>query len=132
MGSLGVGTPASGTTGEIRATNNITAYYSDDRLKNRISNIDNAVEKVLSLNGFYYEANEIAQALGYEKKKEVGVSAQEVQNVLPEIVVPAPIDEKYLTVRYEKIIPLLIEAIKEQQAHINKLEQQILSISEKE
>ena len=132
MGSLGVGTPASGTTGEIRATNNITAYYSDDRLKNRISNIDNAVEKVLSLNGFYYEANEIAQALGYEKKKEVGVSAQEVQNVLPEIVVPAPIDEKYLTVRYEKIIPLLIEAIKEQQVHINKLEQQILSISEKE
>jgi hypothetical protein len=128
MGSLGVGTPASGTTGEIRATNNITAYYSDDRLKNRISNIDNAVEKVLSLNGFYYEANEIAQALGYEKKKEVGVSAQEVQNVLPEIVVPAPIDEKYLTVRYEKIIPLLIEAIKEQQIQIDTLQAQVIAL----
>ena len=129
--TLGVGTAASGTTGEIRATNNITAYYSDDRLKTRISNIDDALNKVLSLNGFYYEANEVAQAFGYEKKKEVGISAQEVQRVLPEIVVPAPIDENYLTVRYEKMIPLLIEAIKQQQEHINKLESKLNSFMDK-
>jgi DNA recombination-dependent growth factor C len=48
----------------------------------------------------------------------VGLSAQEVQRVLPESVVPAPIDEKYLTLRYEKVIPLIIEAIKEQQTLI--------------
>jgi hypothetical protein len=111
--SLGVGTAGSGTTGEIRATNNITAYYSDDRLKTRLGNIENALAKVMSLNGFQYEANETAQALGYTVKPEVGLSAQEVQAVLPEVVVPAPIDEQYLTIHYERVIPLLVEAIKE-------------------
>jgi hypothetical protein len=65
----------------------------------------------MTLSGFYYEANETAQALGYEVKREVGVSAQEVQRIMPEVVAPAPIDEKYLTVRYERLVPLLIEAI---------------------
>ena len=125
FGSFGVGTAASGTTGEIRATNNITAYYSDDRLKTRFNNIDNALAKVLSLNGFYYQANETAQALGYQVKSEVGVSAQEVQAILPEIVVPAPIDDKYLTIHYDKLIPLLIEAIKEQQKQIDDLKAMI-------
>jgi hypothetical protein len=123
--SIGVGTPGSGTAGEIRATNNITAYYSDDRLKTRLGNIENAIDKVLSLNGFYYEANETAQELGYVVRKEVGVSAQEVQKILPEIVVPAPIDDKYLTVHYERLVPLLIEAIKEQQEQINTLKELI-------
>lgn len=113
ISSLGVGTAASGTVGEIRATNNITAYYSDMRLKTKLRNISGALEKVLSLNGFYFRPNEEAKRMGYEDVIEVGVAAQEVQNVLPEIVVPAPIDDKYLTVRYEKLIPLLIEAIKE-------------------
>ena len=119
--SIGVGTAASGTTGEIRATNMISSYYSDDRLKTRGSNIENALEKVLSLDGFYYEANDVAQSLGYEVKQEVGVSAQSVQAVLPQIVVPAPIDDKYLTVQYERLVPLLIEAIKEQQKQIEEL-----------
>jgi hypothetical protein len=121
FGSLGVGTAASGTTGEIRATADITAGYSDDKLKNRESNIQSALEKVSSLNGFYYTANEVAQQLGYTSKRQVGVSAQEVQNVLPEVVVPAPIDETYLTVQYEKMVPLLIEAIKELKAEIEEL-----------
>jgi hypothetical protein len=119
--SLGVGTLGSGTTGEIRATNNITAYYSDDRLKKRLGNIENALAKVMSLNGFQYEANETAQALGYAVKPEIGLSAQEVQAVLPEVVVPAPIDEKYLTIHYERVIPLLVEAIKELKKEIDEL-----------
>jgi hypothetical protein len=119
--SIGVGTAASGTAGEIRATNNITAYYSDDRLKTRIRNIENALEKIVLLNGFYYEANETAQALGYQKIREVGVSAQEVQKVLPEVVTTAPISDEYLTVRYERMIPLLIEAIKELKNEIENL-----------
>jgi hypothetical protein len=122
LGSLGVGTTASGTAGEIRATNAITAYYSDDRLKTRKGNIQNALAKVETLNGFNYEANEAAQALGYKVKPEVGVSAQEVQAVLPEVVVPAPIDEKYLTVHYDRLVPLLIEAIKELSAKVKELE----------
>lgn len=113
VNSLGVGTPASGTAGEIRATNNVTAYYSDDRLKTKLGNIENALELLMTLDGFYYEANETAQALGYEVKREVGVSAQQVQAIMPEIVAPAPIDDKYLTVRYERLAPLLIQAIKE-------------------
>ena len=121
VNSLGIGTAASGTAGEIRATNNITAYYSDDRLKTRFANIDDPIGKVMSLSGFYYEANETAQALGYEVKHEVGVSAQEVQAVMPEVVAPAPIDEQYLTVRYERLVPLLIEAIKAQQVQIDEL-----------
>jgi hypothetical protein len=121
LNSLGINTAASGTAGEIRATNNITAYYSDDRLKTKLGNIQDALAKVKTLSGFYYEANQTAQDLGYDAVREVGVSAQQVQAVLPEIVVPAPIDEKYWTVRYEKLIPLLIEAIKELDAKVESL-----------
>ena len=121
LASLGVGTAASGTAGEIRATNNITAYYSDDRLKTKLGTIENALDKIDSLAGFYYEANQTAQDLGYEVKREVGVSAQSVQAVMPEVVAPAPIDEKYLTVRYERLVPLLIQGIKELRAEIKLL-----------
>ena len=121
FGSLGVGTAASGTTGEIRATHDITAGYSDDKLKTRLGNIENALDKVSAITGFYYEPNQTAQDLGYALKKEVGVSAQEVQAVLPEVVVPAPVDNRYLTVHYEKLIPLLVEAIKELKAEVDEL-----------
>ena len=125
LASLGVGTASSGTAGEIRATNNITAYYSDDRLKTRLGKIENALDKLCSLDGFYYEANETAQALGYTVHREVGVSAQQMQAVVPEIVVPAPIDEKYLTVRYERALPLLIEAIKELRQEVQDIKKAI-------
>jgi hypothetical protein len=121
FGSLGVGTAATATAGEIVATNEITAYYSDDRLKTRLGNIDNPLDKLSQLTGFYYEANEIAQALGYKVKREVGVSAQDVQKVMPEIVAPAPIDNNYLTIHYERLIPLLIESIKELKAEVDEL-----------
>ena len=120
--SIGVGTAGSGTAGEIRATNNITAYYSDDRLKTRLGVIEDALAKVKTLDTFYYEANETAQALGYEAIREVGISAQQVQAVMPETVAPAPIDDQYLTVRYERLVPLLLAAIKELEAKVALLE----------
>lgn len=123
--SIGVGTASSGTAGEIRATGDITSSYSDDNLKTKLGNIPNALEKVLSLNGFYYEPNQTAQDLGYGVKREVGVSAQQVQAILPEVVTTAPIDDKYLTVNYERLVPLLIEAIKEQQKQIDDLKAKI-------
>ena len=125
--SIGIGTAATGITGEIRATNNITAYYSDDRLKTKLGNIENALDKIDQLTGFYYEENELAESLGYKKRRQIGVSAQQVQKQLPdcEVVVPAPIDENYLTVRYEKLIPLLIEGIKELRAELETLKGQI-------
>jgi len=119
--SIGIGTAASTTAGEIRAIGTITAYYSDDKLKTNLGNIIGALDKVKSLNGFYYEANQTAQDLGYKVRREVGVSAQQVQSVLPEIVHPAPIDSQYLTINYERLVPLLIEAIKELSDQVEEL-----------
>jgi hypothetical protein len=127
LNGVNVGTAASGTSGEIRATNAITSYYSDERLKTNIQVIPNALEKVISLRGVTYIPNEIAESFGYKiKDSQVGVIAQDVEKVLPQIVVPAPFDimlfenkeisrsgENYKTVQYEKLVPLLIEAIKE-------------------
>ena len=121
--SLGVGTTASGIAGEIRATGDVVSAFSDDRLKDNLGLIENALDKLCSLSGFYYKPNEIAQDLGYTPVKSVGVSAQQVQAVLPEVVAPAPIDDKYLTVHYEKLIPLVIEAIKELRAEVQNLKQ---------
>jgi hypothetical protein len=129
---LGVGTAASGTAGEIRATNNITAYYSDARLKDFKGKIGDALYKVSQLNGYYYTENEKAEEFGFNNKElQVGVSAQEVKAILPEVIAPAPFDmdaenksksgEDYMTVRYEKLVPLLIEAIKELKAEVEAL-----------
>ena len=75
----------------------------------------------MTLSGFYYEANQTAQDLGYEPIREVGVSAQQVQAVMPEVVAPAPIDNKYLTVQYERLVPLIIESIKELKNQLDEL-----------
>jgi hypothetical protein len=146
VGSFGVGTAASGTAGEIRATNNITAYYSDSRLKEIKGKISNAVNKVMQLNGYYYVENELAESFGYSNKEEqVGVSAQEVEAVLPHVVAAAPFDiakdedgkeysksgENYKTVRYERLVPLLIEAIKEQQKLIESLQEKVVVLENK-
>ena len=123
VNSLGVNTAGSGTAGEIRATNNITAYYSDERLKDFEGTITNALEKIKQLNGYYFQENKKAKELGFKNDRlQVGVSAQEVQKVLPEVVTEAPIDKEYLTIWYDKLIPLLIEAIKELEEKVEKLE----------
>jgi hypothetical protein len=136
LASLGVGTAASGTTGEIRATNNITAFFSDIRLKDKQGVITNALEKVSSLEGFYYKPNDIAKKYGYTNDKtEVGISAQDIAKILPEVVEIAPFDsgftedgkiyslsvENYLTVHYYIIVPILIESIKELKTEIEQL-----------
>lgn len=113
------------SAGSIIATGNITAYYSDENLKTKLGKIENALDKIEELEGFYYEANETAQSLGYEVKREVGVSAQKTKGVLPEIVHPAPIDNKYLTVDYERFAPLFIEGIKELRAELRSIKKHI-------
>jgi hypothetical protein len=124
--SIGVGTAASATAGEIRATNNITAYYSDERLKTKIGNIEDPLVKVRAIKTMLYHANEIAVSLGYDASViEVGVTAQSVQAVQPQAVAPAPIDAQYLTVRYERLVPLLIEAIKALDLKVDKLAKEI-------
>jgi hypothetical protein len=123
---LGVGTAASGTVGEIRATNNITAFFSDERLKNFEGKIPDALQKVEKISGYYFTINDTAKALGYtDTSRQVGVNAQEIQNIMPEAVKPAPIDDKYLTVQYEKLVPLLIESIKELNKKVDELESKL-------
>jgi len=113
-------------TGNFTATGEVTAYYSDERLKTFKGTISNALDKVKSLNGYLYTENEVAKSLGYNNEDtQVGVSAQEVEKVLPEVVAPSPRDPQYLTVKYEKLVPLLIEAIKEQQQQIDELKNTI-------
>jgi hypothetical protein len=127
---------ASGTMlevgGDITATGNITAYYSDKRLKKNIIKIDNPLLKLLKLKGVYYNQNELAEKFGFKQdERQVGVLAQDVEEVLPEAVCIAPFDndgngnsksgETYLTVKYEKIVPLLIECIKQLQLEIQEL-----------
>jgi hypothetical protein len=126
--------------GEIRSNNNIIAYFSDERLKENIRIIPNALEKLLSLRGVTFNSNNVAEKYGYlDKKEQIGVIAQDVEKVIPQVVLPAPFDtgidkngiqysksgENYKTVQYDKIIPLLIEAIKEQQQIIENLQKRI-------
>jgi hypothetical protein len=107
---------------DLSVGGDIIAFASDERLKENIQPLENALDKVLALNGFTYNFNKIGQSLGFDGKiTYVGVSAQQVQAVLPEAVKPAPADSKYITVQYEKLVPLLIEAIKELKAEINEL-----------
>jgi hypothetical protein len=90
----------------------VVAYASSDsRLKENISKIDNSLEKLLKLSGYQYHWNTIAQEMYPERTMlDVGVIAQEVQEVLPSAVVERA--DGYLAVNYDKIIPLLIESIK--------------------
>ena len=116
--SLGVGVTASGTTGEIRASNEITAYYSSDvALKENITTIDNALDKINSLQGVKFDwTDEYINSRGGEdgyfvRKHDTGIIAQDVEKVLPEIV--AERADGYKGVKYEKLMGLVIQAIKE-------------------
>jgi hypothetical protein len=122
----------------ITAVGEITAYSSDKRLKTNIRPITNALSKVVSLNGVIYNWNDIAGGYGFDQTVDVaGLFAQEVEAVLPEAVKLAPFDnengnsksgEDYKTIQYEKLVPLLVEAIKEQQIIIDKQQTQINQI----
>jgi hypothetical protein len=121
---VGSGNAASISAGGVASFNgDVIAYYSDMRLKTKLGGIEDPIGKIQALNGFYYEPNEIAESYGYEKETRVGLSAQEVEAVLPEIVTDAPIGDGYKTVDYAKLVPVLVEAIKEQQKQIDELKE---------
>jgi hypothetical protein len=124
--------------GAITATGDITAYSSDKRLKTNIEIINDPLSKINKLSGFTYDwARDKCIIAGFDAndEKQIGVFAQDVQSVIPEAVKLAPFDrddngnsksgDNYLTVQYEKIVPLLIESIKEQQKQINELRNEV-------
>ena len=107
-GALGVGTSTPVTAGLIRATNDVIAYYgSDSRLKENVTPITNPLEKIQQIGGYEYDWNELSENEGHD----VGVIAQEIEKVLPELVVER--NNGYKAVKYEKIVALLIETNKE-------------------
>jgi hypothetical protein len=122
--SLGIGTTPDATyelkiQGDVAASGDIVAYYtSDKRLKDNIQPIQNALNKVNELGGYTFDWNEELQKA--RKGHDIGVIAQEVQSVLPEVVVER--DNGYLGVDYQKLVPVLIEAIKELSAKVKELE----------
>jgi hypothetical protein len=120
-GSMGVGTSGSGVVGEIRATGDIIAFYSsDERLKENIQPIENALSKVEAISGKTYDWKPGFEKLHSHIGNDVGVIAQEVEKVLPQAVTDR--DTGYKAVNYEKIVPLLIEAIKELSEKIKELQ----------
>ena len=123
-------------TGAITATGDITSAFSDERLKSVSGNIENALYKLHQINGVYYKQNELAAKFGYTNhNRQVGLIAQEVKEILPEVISLAPFDddgnnnsvtgENYLTIHYEKLIPLLVESIKELKLELDEIKNKL-------
>jgi hypothetical protein len=120
---LGVGTAAPATVGLIRATNDVIAYYvSDERLKENFENITNPLEKLKQINGYTYDWIPMV-GVHENEGHDVGVKAQEIEAVLPEIVTTR--ENGYKAVKYDRLVALLIETNKELLNRIEALESKI-------
>ena len=129
FGSLGIGMAASGVSGEIKATGDIIAFASsDNRLKENIKPIENALDKVSKISGNTYDWKTGFEEIHSHTGEDVGVIAQEIEAVLPQLVTTR--EHGYKAVQYEKLTALLIEAIKEQQTQIHSLTLEIEKLKE--
>jgi hypothetical protein len=124
FGSIGVGMDASGTSGRIDAANDIVAFSSSDiRFKENITPIENALDKISKISGNTYDWKAENKAEhGYEGN-DVGVIAQEIEAVLPQLVQTR--ENGFKAVKYDKLVALLIQGIKEQQTQIEELKAKI-------
>jgi hypothetical protein len=122
----GAGTPT--TDGLIRATNDVIAFFgSDSRLKENVTPIVNPIEKISQIGGYTYDWIPM-EGIHENEGHDVGVIAQEIEAILPEIVTTR--DNGYKAVKYERLVALLIECVKEQQNQIANLENKINKIIE--
>jgi hypothetical protein len=130
-------------SGAFSSRNEVTAYSSDQRLKTNFKNIENPIEKIKQIGGYEFDWDyDKCIGLGFKPSNihEHGVKAQEIQKVVPDAVKVAPFDddgegnsksgEDYLTVKYDRLVPLLIEAIKEQQSTIDQLRAEMQELKE--
>jgi hypothetical protein len=125
--SLGVGTAPSGTTGEIRATNNVTAYFSSDKkFKTNIAPVQNALEKIKAIGTKTFDwtdeyiASKGGEDFYFVQKNDFGVIAQDVQKVFPQAVRTR--EDGSLAVDYEKLSTLSFQALIELSARVEALE----------
>jgi hypothetical protein len=109
-------------TGALTVTGDITAFFTSDAgFKEHLEKIPDALDKVSEINGYTFDWNETARkrSIGRDTT-DVGVVAQEIEKVIPEVVTTRP--DGYKAVNYEKLVPLLIEAIKELKEKVERLE----------
>jgi hypothetical protein len=150
-GFVGIGTNPSAyrltVQGDIAASADVIAYYSDERLKDIKEYVKDVLPTLSKINVFKYNCNDLAASYGFDKSKnEIGLSAQEIKKYYPELVALAPFDtirdegsdinisksgEDYLTLKYERLVPILLQGIKElkeennlQQKEIDDLKQE--------
>jgi len=110
---------ATNVDGTLTSTGDVVAFYSSDkRLKDNIEPIEDPLEKMDKIGGYTFIWNDKQST--YEGH-DIGVIAQEIQEVLPELVTER--DNGYLAVKYEKIVPLLIESIKELKQEVDDIKQ---------
>lgn len=141
-GGVGVGNPGGSAwyvAGEIysysqlRTAGNVIANSSDRRLKHKVAPLENSLYKIKQLHGITYEFNELAHQLGSKLyDRQIGLFADEVEAVVPEAAAPSPLDtdvegksitgKNYKTIMYDRLVPLLVEAIKELTAKVEYLE----------
>lgn len=128
--------------GAIICSKGITTSFSDNRLKDYTSNIENPIALINRLNGFHFVPNDLAMNYGFTKTPDVGLSAQEVQSILPEIVRLAPFDmtrdnynnivsksgDNFLTICYEKMAPLFVESIKALKKELDELKLEVAEL----
>jgi hypothetical protein len=124
-------------SGSVSVVGDITSQASDKRLKENVVVLTSALDKVDKINGVYFNFTDEANKLNgnLTKNRQIGFLAQEIQAVLPEIVKPAPFDidgngdsisgENYLTIQYEKVVPLLLQAIKELKSELDEVKKMI-------
>ena len=110
-------------TGTARFTNNIITGYSDDRLKKRTSELKECVPIVSSWTAFTYIPCD-SNAFHLQQKEDIGLSAQEIQVSFPQLVDISPVNDAYLTLRYERIVPILVQCVRELNEKVRRLELQ--------
>jgi hypothetical protein len=119
--SLGINVAPSGVAGAILATNDVVAFASsDERLKENLEPIGSAVEKVEQITGYTYNWIPMEDIHVYGDMKDIGVIAQEVEKVLPEIV--SDRENGYKAIKYDKLTAVLIQAVKELSNRVKTLE----------